>query len=90
MKPEIYQVLVDDNFHYMDEDERICAGEFETYEAALAKARQIVEESVANHRYDYSEYTGFGDDAFVMPVPPSVERFSAWTYAKKLCEDWAG
>jgi hypothetical protein len=30
-----YTVLVDDNFHYMDKDERYTLGEFESLEAAI-------------------------------------------------------
>jgi hypothetical protein len=41
-----FRVLVDDNFHFTDEDERHQAGEYDDYESAVAKCRAIVEESL--------------------------------------------
>jgi hypothetical protein len=38
-----YQVFVDDNFHYMEEEHRYLLGEFETLEAAEAACRRDVE-----------------------------------------------
>lgn len=35
MPKAAYTVFVDDNYHYMDEDERTTAGVFETMEQAL-------------------------------------------------------
>lgn len=43
-----YIVYVDDNFHYMDESERYCAGEFDALEEAIAKCKQIVDESLSS------------------------------------------
>jgi hypothetical protein len=87
----MYQVVIDDNFHYADEDERITSGEFDTLEAAHDACRKIVEDSLAHlHRPGmtaeelYSYYTSFGDDPFVL-VPAGEPRstFSAWSYAKQ-------
>ena len=39
-----YEVFVDDNFHYMDEEERYSAAVFPTYGEALAHAKRIVDE----------------------------------------------
>ena len=83
--------MVDDNFHFMDEDERYCAGEFATYEEALAAAKRIVEESVATSDSSSVEdliggYEGFGEDPFIVAVggaPEPRRRFSAWGYAKR-------
>jgi hypothetical protein len=83
-----YKIFVDDNFHFMDEDERYCAGEFETAAEALAKCRQIVEADIENCAKPgmtaaeiYDAYTSFGDDPFIKGV-----EFSAWTYAKTIAE----
>ena len=38
-----YQVLIDDNFHYQDESERVKHGVFATAEEALAACRAIVD-----------------------------------------------
>ena len=83
-----YQVYCDDNFHFMDEDERGYIGEFATAEEALAKCRKIVRESV-DHCAEpgmtaeevYEAYISFGDDPFIKGV-----KFSAWDYAKQLAE----
>jgi hypothetical protein len=42
-----YLLYVDDNFHYMDESERYLSGTFDTAEAALEKARHIVDKFLA-------------------------------------------
>ena len=89
-----YRVLVDDNFHFMDEDERDCLGEFGTYEEALDAAKKIVEASVAESagtdaRDLYQTYTSFGEDPFIVPfggAAPPESRFSAWDYAKTCAE----
>ncbi|MGI9402964.1 MAG: hypothetical protein ACR2OF_00455 [Hyphomicrobium sp.] len=81
-----YEVFVDDNFHFMDESERYCAGQFATAEEALAKCREIVRASVENSHKPgmtadeiYENYVSFGEDPFIMGV-----KFEAWDYAKEL------
>jgi len=97
-KPELkqgYKVEVDDNFHFMDEDERWCLGEFATYEEALAAAKRMVEEFFGDDIVGetaeelFEGYTMMGDDPFIVPfagasVPKS--HFSAWDYAKEYAE----
>lgn len=91
-----YRVLVDGNFHFMDEDERWCLGEFTIYDEALKAARKLVEDffldakpgQTAEELYD--GYTGFGDDPFVVPFGGAEQpesRFSAWDYAKHLANE---
>ena len=41
-----YKVMVDNNFHYMDEDERYQHGVFLTAEEAIAACRRIVDEDL--------------------------------------------
>ena len=36
-----FDVFVDDNFHFMNEDERYSAGTFDTYEEAVANTKTI-------------------------------------------------
>ena len=82
-----YRVLIVDNFHYMEEDNTLEHGEFDTYEEALEAAKKIVEESVANHKYDLNIHRQFGDDAILMcPAETNHPRFKAWEYAAELCE----
>jgi hypothetical protein len=94
----MYRVIVDDNFSYMRTDERWTAGDFDTFEAAVAKCRRIVQNSL-NDLYKsgmtaealYRLYTGFGDDPFVVTPPGELRSstFSAWDFAKeraaKMC-----
>ena len=89
-----YRVVVDDNFHYMDPDERREQGTYETVEEALATCRGIVDHSLAEN-YEpgvsadalYDHYVGFGDDPFIVVLGGADDRakFSAWDYAKERC-----
>jgi hypothetical protein len=95
----MYRVMVDDNFHFMDERERYIEGDFDTLEAAHDACRKIVEYSLKDlfkpgvtAETLYSNYKCFGEDPFVR-VPPGELRsaFSAWDYAKQraseMCAD---
>ncbi len=42
VEAEHFEVFVDDNSHYMDEDYRYKAGEFLNYDEALTEAKRIV------------------------------------------------
>jgi hypothetical protein len=90
-----YKVLIDDNFHYMDESERVEHGVFATADEAVAACKQIVDECLGPMLQPgmtaaelYAQYVGFGDDPFVVPVDPNDPpvAFSAWKYAKERCE----
>ncbi len=43
MKKYDYVVYVDDNFHYMDEDERYELGEFSDCASAVAACKEVVD-----------------------------------------------
>ena len=87
-----YRVMIDDNFHYMDESYRECAGTFQHYEDALEVARKITFESVVENQSvtaaeTLKNYKGFGDDPFIQPfggAPRPEENYSAWTTAEML------
>jgi hypothetical protein len=90
-----YKVLIDDNFHYMDENERIEHGVFATADEAVAACKQIVDECLEPMVQPgmtatalYEQYVNFGDDPFVMAIDLGDARvtFSAWEYAKERCE----
>ena len=85
-----YEVLVDDNYHYMDENERYSAGVFQTYGEALGHARRIVDKSLLDlHEPEKSvadliaSYVLFGEDPWIRPTPEGTERFSARDYARQ-------
>jgi hypothetical protein len=87
-----YKVMVDDNFHYMEEDERDEVGTFPTIEEAITACKQIVDNSLRHlakgktytpdELYDY--YVSFGSDPFIVALDSQDGRpsFSAWNYAK--------
>jgi hypothetical protein len=90
-----YTVMVDDNFHYMDEDERRQLGTFATFDKAVAACRLLVDQWLAdNHKPGmttaelYSAYVSFGEDPFIVGGEEGRERisFSAWDYAKARAE----
>jgi len=86
-----YKVMVDDNFHYGEEDERWEYGVFATADEALAACRTVVDQSLL-HEYKeggvtaeglFDRYTSFGDEPFV--VATGAEKridFSARSYAQ--------
>jgi hypothetical protein len=94
--PSAYRVLIDDNFHFMDETERVTHGQFETADGALEACRAIVDEFLADAFKPgmtaaalYERYVSFGDDPFIRPVDPkdaTAVSFSAWDYARERCE----
>lgn len=100
-KTNNFQVFVDDNFHYMEEDERYLGGEFDTYEEAIAFCKKIVDEFLvksrkpemnANELYNY--YLDFGEDPFVRSNNPGIDihskefkQYSSWNYALKKSID---
>jgi hypothetical protein len=84
-----YTVMVDDNFHYMDKDERREHGTFSTVEEALQACRTLVDEWLAhNHQPGMTAdklielYAFFGDDPFIVRGPPGIVLFSGRDYAR--------
>jgi hypothetical protein len=94
MAAQQYTVMVDDNFHYMDKDERWQHGIFASAGEAIAACRHLVEQSLAEFYKPgmtagelCAQYTSFGDDPFVI-APEGCEkvRFSARDYASERAE----
>jgi hypothetical protein len=91
-----FTVLVDDNFHYMDESERTEVGSFATAEEALAEARRIVDLSLQEFYKPgissgelMSAYCMFGEDPFIRS-DESACPFSARDYARARCVELCG
>jgi len=87
-----FELFVDDNYHFMDEQSRYQAGSFASYGEALAKARAIVDEFLEQRhqpgmtsRELYEGYVEFGEDPFI--VPAGEPHFSAWDYARARCRE---
>ena len=79
-----YKVWIDDNFQFMDEDERVFHGEFDTPTQAIVACQKILGaniESITENETDpdkaYESYVCFGDDPWIEGV-----EFSASEYAK--------
>ncbi len=92
-----YRILVDDNYHFMDEDERYEAGAFDDYAEALAKCEAIVDECLQEQLKPgmsaealLSAYRSFGEDPWISPTPDGVGRFSAWDYAEQRSVEVCG
>ena len=75
-----YRVMIDDNFHFMEQDERAEHGTFNTAADAIAAAKALVDASL-KHLFKpgmaadalLEEYFAFGQDPFVM-APPGGEH----------------
>lgn len=92
---KFFVVKVDDNFHYMDEDERWTLGVFSTLELAIEACKRVVDQSlqecfepgISAERL-LAQYKSFGDDPFIVGGDDSV-KFSAWDYAAQRCQRMA-
>jgi hypothetical protein len=90
------RVFVDDNFHFMDEDERYQYGAFDTVDEALEKCREMVDADLAQMAKPglspqalYELYMSFGRDPFIVCDGADDEAamaWSAWDYAKSRCQ----
>ncbi len=91
-----YRIMIDDNFHYMEEDEHIDGPDYESCEEAIDECKRIVDKSLRWERLQskdpndadelYDRYTDFGDDPFVRSDDRECS-FSAWNYAKQRCKN---
>ena len=89
-----FKVRVRENAHYMDESEAYDHGTFASYAEAEAACRRIVDEFLAGAKKPgigadalFQLYTMFGEDPAIDGAGPGGERFSAWDYARKRCDE---
>src|ERR1700733_4520471 len=73
-----YRVVIDDNFRYMDESERVKHGVFGTADEAIAACKQIVDECLEpmmepgmTAKAFYEQYEDFGDEPFIVSIDPN-------------------
>lgn len=95
-----YEVIVADNYDYMDESAYSSGGRFDTYESAVRAAKRIVDTWLRDaHEPGMSagellgKYKMFGEDPFIrLPegVDPPDKPFSAWRYAETRCRQLCG
>ena len=88
-----YELYVDDNYYYMDEDERYKAGEFDTLEGAIAEAKRIIDDFLLttykkNPGFSavdlFKEYTKYGVDPWILP---NYSKYNSWEYAEKRSKE---
>ncbi|MEA2575677.1 MAG: hypothetical protein QOH93_2975 [Chloroflexia bacterium] len=96
LEPFAYTVVVNDNFHYMDEAERYEHAVFDSCGEAVTACKKIVDDYLlANYKPGmsaeelYESYTSFGEDPFIVGKDEQC-RFSAWSYARQRCEELCG
>lgn len=84
-----YTVHVDDNFNFMDEEERYSSGSYDTLEAAVARCKQLIEEELQSYLDQgyapdklFETWAMWGEDPFIRPSNDS--GFSARAYAKEF------
>jgi hypothetical protein len=91
-----FTIVVDDNFHFMDEDARYTYGEFDTWEEAVAKAKKMVDydivsaiESGSTPEEAIDLYQTFGEDPSIIGDGdiPDDDFFSVWTYAESRARE---
>ena len=98
MTKKPYTVMVDDNFHYMDEDCRYKHGDFATYERAVAACKKIVDEELQDMLDQGVEpeklsatWSMFGSDPFILgDIAEGSRRFSARDYVTEQTRDLGG
>ena len=98
-----YIVTVHDNFHQMEPDGNPGHrdGEFDTLEAAIAHAKELIDKCVADlysqlskqpnqpeitAEYLSRQYNAFGDTTYVV-ADDNVVHFSGWKYAEQRCTE---
>jgi hypothetical protein len=92
-----YEVLVDDNYDYMDESKRYPLGVYATYDEAVEAAKEIVDEFLSSAYKPgvsfedlFGGYRGFGEDPFILATPLHANvgpLFSARGYAQERCRE---
>lgn len=88
---EQWRVFIEENSHYMDEDERQFLGSYQSYQAAEVACREVVNRSLCEllkpgmtSEELFSLYAGFGEEPYI--VGPAVGiPFSGWNYAREQC-----
>jgi hypothetical protein len=89
-------LYIDDNYHYQDAEYRTGPRWFDDAEVALAEARRIVDDFLAEARQPdmgagelFTQFKMFGLDPWIV-LPgdegPTVP-FSSWDYARERCTE---
>ena len=91
MNKKRYTVMIDDNFHYMDEEHRYKYGAFSTYEKAVAACKKIVDEELRDMLKQgvrpeklSSTWSLYGSDPYIIG---GSSRFSARDYVTEKTQN---
>lgn len=83
-----YKVLVDDNFHFMGEDERYTAAEYATAEEAISHCKRIVDDYLHSAYKPgmsadelWRSWSGFGENPWIS----GPTQFAAEDYTRERC-----
>ena len=94
MNEQRYTVMVDDNFHYMDEEHRYEIGTFASYEAAVEACKKIVDEELRDILKQGTKpeelsatWALYGSDPFIVGAS---RRFSARDYVTEKVQELGG
>jgi hypothetical protein len=92
MRKKKYTIVIDDNFHFMDESESYKSGEFDTYEEALGECKKILDDFLEDAVRPgdtadqlYSAFVMFGETPHIHGE--KLGKFSATNYARKRCTE---
>jgi hypothetical protein len=90
MTKQKYTVRVLDNFHFMDESEEYNSGMFETYEEAVAKCKEILDDFLESAYQPgdiaeslYGTYTQYGETPLI--YGENLGAFDSNKYARVRC-----
>lgn len=91
MTSQKYKVIIDENFHFMDENERYRSGGYQTFEDAVNKCKQILDEFLTDAKSVndtpeslYMTWRMYGENPFVVGGKTS-EKFIASEYVENRC-----
>ena len=89
-----YKVLVDDNYHYMDESKRSAVGSYDSLEEAINKCRELTIESL-EHFFETgitpaklsAQWAMFGEDPYIVGADGSVPFSARKFITTELCQE---
>ena len=90
---ENFKVIVDDNYHYMDESERYTVGSYASLEEALDKCKELTVKSL-KHFYEKgitpdklkAQWLMFGEDPYIVGGDASVPFSARKFITTELCQ----
>ena len=88
-----YEVYIDDNYHFMDESDRISAGSYRSLEKAIKKCKKITisslrclcEEGMTPEKLS-AQWSMFGEDPFIVGESDSIPFSAREFVTTELCK----